>query len=78
MGECYDEAEHRARELAERAGIPWHKANVAAWLALADREIADRREHEPSGWAIFALAVGLALGGIGLLLWAVWYSGGGA
>jgi len=30
----YDEAERRARELCERAGIPWNRADASAWLAL--------------------------------------------
>jgi hypothetical protein len=72
--EIVDAIEARARKLCEGTGRVWKENGPNYyWIEQARSQLEDEAEarHEPSGWAIFALAVGLALGGIGLLLRAV-------
>lgn len=72
--QCYDATEQRARELCERSGVPWERANFAAWMALAAQQEAEEHEHEPADWQLVCAAVAIACG-LGLGLW-LWFGGG--
>lgn len=69
----FDDSERRARQLCERAGIPWQRADAEAWRRLAEMEDAERNEHTPKGWQIVAA---LSLVGIGAAVW-LWVACGG-
>jgi hypothetical protein len=67
--EVYDPAEHRAREMAEADGFDWARMDAGrrnVYTARADLELAVASEHVPPGWAILALCVVLAFGGVAM------------
>lgn len=77
--EVYDQAEHRAREMAERDGFVWAHAGrdrQDCYLAMADRQLARELSEEPPSWAILAAACVLSVGVLALGWY--WCFGGGS